>query len=530
MLTAALAFALVPAPQDLVLRNARVHTGTDAPWRGDLVVQKGRIQPEGTPAPEGVPVRDLAGAFVLPGLQDAHGHLLGLGAADEEVDLYGAVSYADVIARVKVAAKATKPGSWIVGRGWDQNRWPDLAMPHHRDLSAALPDHPVWLVRVDGHAALVNARAMAIARLHKGTEAPTGGAILRDEGGEPTGVLVDRAMALVHLPDPSPEDVKRRLMTAQQRCLEVGLTCVHDAGVDAAEVDLVFAMREQGVWNLRTWVLLSANQTEAIQKGPRRTPDGLVQVRAVKAYADGALGSRGALLLEPYSDQPGYRGLPLSAGLAETAKLCAETGMQLCVHAIGDAANRKVLDVFAATAFAEGAREAARWRIEHCQVVAAADRQRFVDLGVVPSMQPTHLTSDMPWARARLGDARIGTAYAWRELLALGLPVAFGSDFPIESVDPRKGLFAAVTTKAAAGGEALRPEQQLSRVEALRGFTLYAAHAMFAEQELGTIASGKRADLTVFDRDLRECPEAEILEARVLLTVVDGRVVFDGAK
>jgi len=522
-----LALALVLAPQDLVLKDVRVHTGTGAPWRGDLVVRKGRIEPEGSRPVEGAIVRDMKGAFVMPGLHDAHGHLLGLGTALEEVDLFGAKSYAEVVARVQQAAKRTKPGEWVVGRGWDQNLWPDASMPHHRDLSAATPDHPVWLVRVDGHAALANARAMARGGLGKATEAPTGGDVLKDESGEPTGVLVDRAMALVPLPDPSSEAIEWRLLAAQQQCFAAGLTCVHDAGVDASVADRMVRSADDGSWRLRTHVMLSADQTAAIQKGPRASRNGLVAVRAVKAYADGALGSRGALLLEPYADKPNYRGLPLSAGLQDVAQLCADAQMQLCVHAIGDAANRKVLDVFAATRFPEGGRERARWRIEHCQVVAVSDRARFVELHVIPSMQPTHLTSDMPWARTRLGDDRIQTAYAWRELLALSLPVAFGSDFPVESVDVRKGIFSAVTTKPSADGEALRKDQQLSRVDALRGFTQHAAFAMFGESEVGTIEGGKRADLTVFDRDLRECDEGELLTARVLLTIVDGRVVFD---
>ena len=524
LLTFALALA---APQDLVLQNARIWTGTDATPRGEVVVRNGRVAQDGEKPGAGARTINLKGAFVMPGLQDAHGHLQGLGAALEEVDLFAAKSYAELIERVQRAAKGRKPGEWIVGRGWDQNLWPDTSMPHHRDLSAATPDHPVWLVRVDGHAALANANALAAGKLGRSSEAPTGGEILRDGDGEPTGVLVDRAMALVPLPAPTVEAVRRRMLAAQQQCFLAGLTCVHDAGVSGDEADRLVAMADEGAWGLRVHVMLSGDQTAAIRRGPRASKSGLVQVRAVKSYADGALGSRGALLLQPYADKKGYRGLPLSAGLADLAQLCADSGMQLCVHAIGDAANRKVLDVFEAVRFADGAREAARWRIEHCQVVAEQDRARFVALSVIPSMQPTHLTSDMPWAAQRLGEERIGTAYAWRELLALGLPVAFGSDFPVESVDVRKGLFAAVTTKASPDGAPMRKEQQLSRVDALRGFTVHAAHAMFAEQELGTIETDKRADFTVFDRDLRECSEAEILSARVLLTIVDGRVVFE---
>ncbi|MGE3174817.1 MAG: amidohydrolase [Planctomycetota bacterium] len=520
--------AALAAPQDLVLKNATVWTGTDAAWSGDLVVRDGRIQPAGSAAPDGAPVRDLGGAFVMPGLQDAHGHLLGLGAALEEVDLVGTASFDEVIARVVAAAKTTPKGEWVIGRGWDQNDWPDQAMPHHAALSSAVPDHPVWLVRVDGHAALANARALERGGVDADSATPSGGEILRDGAGAPSGVLVDRAMALVSLPDPEPEAIRRRLLRAQQECLRHGLTCVHDAGVADALAREVAARHAAGQWRLRSYLMLAASETAAILRGPWGTEDDLVQVRAVKGYADGALGSRGALLLAPYSDRPNTKGLPMTAGLERLAQRCADAGMQLCVHAIGDAANRKVLDAYAATRFADGdaGRAAARFRIEHCQVIAPEDFVRFRDLHVVPSMQPTHLTSDMPWAEQRLGADRTKGAYAWRAFHALGLPVAFGSDFPVEGVDPRLGIFAAVTTRAPGGDEAMRPDQRLPVERALRGFTLDAAYAMFAEDQLGTIEPGKRADLTVFDRDLRSCPEDELLQARVLLTIVDGKVAF----
>jgi predicted amidohydrolase YtcJ len=525
MLSLLLACAVLP--QDLVLKNATIWTGGQQPWRGDLVVKDGRIEPPGSKAPAGAVVRDLKRAFLMPGLQDAHGHLLGLGQAQEEVDLVGCRSYQEVLERVRQRAAVTAKGEWVIGRGWDQNDWPVQAMPHHRDLSAAVPDHPVWLVRIDGHAALANAAAMAAAGLRRGAEAPAGGEVLLDESGEPTGVLVDRAMALVSVPEPSPAAVERRMLAAQQVCFALGLTCVHDAGVSGSVARLVEDLHADGRWRLRVHLMLSADQRAEIERGPRATADGLVQIRAVKAYADGALGSRGALLLEPYSDRPQSRGLPMLGGLKELAQLCADKGMQLCVHAIGDGANRKVLDVFAATSFAADGRARARFRIEHCQIVHPEDRRRFVELAVLPSMQPTHLTSDMPWAAQRLGPDRVLTAYAWRQFLDLGLRVAFGSDFPVESPDPRKGLYAATTTRGGPNGDSLRPDQALTREEALRGFTRFAAYAMFAEEQLGAIEPGMRADFTVFGRDLRACSEQEILDAEVVMTVVDGRIVYE---
>jgi predicted amidohydrolase YtcJ len=369
---------------------------------------------------------------------------------------------------------------------------------------------------------------MAIAGLTSASETPSGGEIIKDSAGAPTGVLIDRAMALVggSVPEPSPAQIERQLLAAHDACLAAGLTCVHDAGMSPSEVAVVRALWRQGRWKLRVYVMLPQTAEEAIKQGPWQTPDDVVIVRAVKGYADGALGSRGAALLEPYADRPGNRGLLTTpkAGLLRTAQLCAAHGFQFCVHAIGDAANRTVLDVYQAVDLRHGLR-AARWRIEHAQVVAEADFARFARLGVLPSMQPTHLTSDMPWAPDRLGPERIAGAYAWRRFLALGLPLPCGSDFPVEGHDPRLGLFAAVTTRAPGGSVAMRPDQKLSRAEAIAGFTAHAAYAAFLEHELGTVAPGKRADFTVFDRDLTACPEDEILQAKVLLTVIGGEVV-----
>ena len=523
-----LLLAALAAPQDLVLDGATVHTGTSAPWRGPVVVRGGRIQPPGTPAPEGARVLALRGAHVYPGLVDAHAHVMGLGAGLETVDLVGTRSFAEVVARVAERARTTAKGEWILGRGWDQNDWDQKAFPSHAALSAALPDHPVLLTRIDGHAALANARAMAICGVSEVTKAPSGGEIVHDEQGRPTGVLVDTAMGLVqrHLPAPTRDQRLRRLRAALDACVAAGLTQVHDAGVPPEDVALYRELHSRRELKLRVYVMLPESAEAEIRKGPWGTPDQLLIVRAVKGYADGALGSRGAALLEPYSDRSGFKGLMIAprARVQQVAQLCADAGFQLCVHAIGDRANREVLDAFAATTFPDG-REGARFRVEHAQVVAAADFVRFRELAVLPSMQPTHLTSDMPWAPERLGPERVLGAYAWRSFLALGLPVAFGSDFPVESHDPRLGLYAAVTTRPGPGAEPLRRDQILSREEALRGFTLDACHAAFLERELGTIEAEKRADLTVFDRDLLSCPEDEIRSARVLATVVGGRVV-----
>lgn len=530
MFAAALSLLVGFAPQDLELVGGHVHTGSGAAWEGPLVVTGGRIQPPGTAPAAGARRIELGGAFVMPGLQDAHGHLAGLGATFEQVDLVGTKSYDEVIERVKAAAAKAKAGTWILGRGWDQTDWRVKQMPHHADLSAEVPDHPVWLVRIDGHAGLLNLAGLFKSGISKTTEAPSGGEILHDDDGEPTGVLVDRAMEFVNTADVTPEQAQARLLRAQQECFAHGLTCVHDAGVSRFGLDDLRLLHAAGKWRLRTYVLLAASEAELIRKGPWRSKDGLIDVRAVKGYADGALGSYGAALLAPYADRKGWKGLLTTpkAELQKLAQVCADAGMQLCTHAIGDAANRAVLDVYEATRF-PGERAAARFRIEHAQVVAPVDVARFKGLGVLPSMQPTHLTSDMPWAPQRLGSERLATAYAWRSFQALGVRVPFGSDFPVESVDPRKGLFAACTTRAEQGGPAdgFRPEQRLDRAAALAGFTRDAAFAMFAEDDLGEIAPGRLADLTVFDRDLLTCKDDELLQARVKLTIVGGVVVYE---
>lgn len=525
-----------PPSGAIVVRGATVHTGTNGLWRGAVESRHGRFVAAGTVqgAHHGAVELDLPGAFVVPGLQDAHGHLLGLGTSFAELDLVGARSFAEVVETVRAAAAKQPKGSWVLGRGWNQELWAEgqRAMPHHRELSAAVPDHPVWLVRVDGHAGLANQLVLTGTGIVRGSQAPTGGEILFDEAGEPTGVLVDAAMNAVKVPLPAAEQIRERLLAAHDACLRHGLTCVHDAGVQAPVLEQMVALHAEGRWRLRTYVMLDPTERALIERGRWQTSDGLIVVRAVKAYADGALGSRGASLLEPYADQPGNKrglvSLPKGAVL-ELAQRCAEHGMQLCMHAIGDAANRTVLDAYAAVRV-DGGLEALRFRIEHAQVVAAADFERFAALGVLPSMQPTHLTSDMPWAGDRLGPERVLRAYAWRTFHRLGVPVPFGSDFPVESVDPRKGLFAAVTTRGERGGPAAgyRPDQKLSREQALRGFTLHAAYGMHAERDLGTIEIGKLADFTVFDRDLLTCSDDELLQAKVLLTVIGGRVVWDG--
>ncbi|MEZ5989166.1 MAG: amidohydrolase [Planctomycetota bacterium] len=477
-------------------------------------------------------IREYPGAHAFPGLVDAHGHLLGLGASLEELALGDLRDLHDLVARVAATAASRPKGSWILGRGWDQNRWPDKAMPDHHELSLAVPDHPVLLTRVDGHAVLANAKALALAGIDARTPDPDGGRILRDGAGEPTGVLVDYATSLVArlVPPTGLERVDARLLAAQEHLLSLGLTRVHDAGIGPIVRRRLEALRDAGAWTLGVYGMLTppAGGLPDLDESP---PEALLRFRAVKLYADGALGSRGAALLAPYADEPGTSGLlvtPPEELLARIREARAK-GYQPCVHAIGDRANRIVLEAYREVYGAGLAK--ARPRIEHVQVLAPEDLEAFPATGVVASMQPTHLTSDMPWAPARLGPARIAGAYAFRTLADAGAPLAFGSDFPVEPASPFEGLFAAVTTVPPRDprGAPLRPDQRMPRLGALRAFVLGPAFAAFEEDVRGRVRGGWVADLTIVDRDLVTVPDEALLGTLVLATVVAGRLAWEPA-
>ncbi len=535
------------APADLILTGGQVVTLDEAVATAPptaLAVREGRVLAVGSDAAvealAGQRARRLAlrGATVLPGLTDAHLHVEGLGTSLEQLDLTGVPSLAEARERARRAVAQLPAGAWLQGRGWDQNDWPERRFPTASDLETG--EHPALLERVDGHAAWVNARALALAGIDERTADPPGGRILRDADGRPTGVLVDAAVGLVQARIPPPDEATRlrRLQRGLEACARLGLTEVHDAGVDLAGVALYKRLLAEGRLPIRVYVMLSA--TDFLAQGARLSPeiglgDGRLTVRAVKVYADGALGSRGALLLQPYSDEPGQRGLPAgeAGDFAGLLDLALARGFQVATHAIGDAANRLVLDAYG-RAFAQGGVDGAarRFRVEHAQVVAAEDVPRFRQLGVIPSVQPTHCTSDMPWAGERLGPARLAGAYRWRSFLDLGLPLLGGGDAPVESADPRLGLYAAVTRQDHAGQPAggWQPQERVTPAEALAMFTRHAAFAAFEEHERGRLAPGLRADLTVLDRDPLSAPAAALLEARVLYTVVDGRLVHEAGR
>ncbi|RMH04905.1 MAG: amidohydrolase [Planctomycetota bacterium] len=482
--------------------------------------------------------RDLAGAALLPGLADGHLHLLGLGAALEQVDLVGTRSLEEVISRVVAAAAELPPEQWLLGRGWDQNDWPDPSFPTHDALSAALPERPAVLTRIDGHALLANAAAMRAAGVTAQTPDPPGGRILRRPDGTPTGVFVDAAEGLIRraIPAPGPEDLRRRALLAQAELHRHGITAVHDAGIGEAGIEVLRALAAEGRFLLRWHGMLDGSDEPLLRtwfaRGPAADLDGSgrLAVRSVKLYADGALGSRGAALHQDYSDDPGNRGLLVTPPerLRQVTERALRAGFQVGIHAIGDRGNTVALDAFEQALAAVPAAADPRLRIEHAQVLREEDAERFARLGVIAAMQAQHQTSDMPWVRARLGPEREKGAYAWRWLLDRGVPICGGSDAPVERLDPMAAFRAAVTRRDENGRppEGWHPEQCMTREEALLHLTVWPARAAFREEDLGRIAPGMRADLVVLSRDPLSAPVAELDRIEVLETWFDGRRVF----
>ncbi|MDP9204760.1 MAG: amidohydrolase [Gemmatimonadota bacterium] len=548
---AALAPAVIgaQAPADLVLVNGTIYTVDNAhPVASALAVARGRIFFVGSNAEaralanRSTRVIDLDGATVVPGIVDAHAHLLGLGNTLRRVNLAGSTSYDEVIERVKAFSKDVKPGGWILGRGWDQNRWTSKEFPTQEALSRAFPNNPVVLTRIDGHALLANGKAMELARVSTATTDPEGGRIMRLPSGTPSGVFVDKAQSLVTraIPAATRADTRTAILAAIAECNRWGLTGVHDAGEDAEAIGIYEELAKAGTYNLRNYVMLSdpgepgspaAMKNPYLRRGPQSALyDGHLWIRAIKLYADGALGSRGAALLSPYADEPTNSGLLVSRPqhLRAWAETALRSGFQVNVHAIGDRGNRIVLDAFD-SALRVTPKADHRFRIEHAQVLSPEDIPRFARLGVIPSMQPTHQTSDMRWAETRVGPQRIRGAYAWRSLLNTGVVIPSGTDFPVEEVNPLLTFHAAVTRQDAAnlplGG--WYPEQKMTRGEALQSMTIWPAFAGFQESVLGSLTPGKYADFVVLDRDIMRIPDTEILSTRVVSTWIGGKRVYE---
>ena len=473
---------------------------------------------------------------MYPGFADAHAHLSGIGSSLERVRLDDTRTYEEVIARVAARAASLPAGEWVLGRGWDQTRWPVKDFPTHEALSRAVPNHPVSIGRVDGHALLANERAMQLAGVTAATPDPPGGRIERDASGRPTGVFVDNAEALISrvIPRTTPEQARRQLLAAAAEVHRWGLTSVHDAGASRRTIDLLESLAARGEFDLRAYLMISADTADERHYFARGAVNGAhgerIWIRSVKVYADGALGSRGAALLAPYADDSGNTGLLVTPPerIQSLVHSALAAGFQVATHAIGDRGNRIALDAYEAGLRQKPTRNH-RFRVEHAQVIALSDIPRFARLGVIPSMQASHQRSDMRWAEQRVGPQRIRGAYAWRSLIRGGSIIPNGSDAPVESVNPLISFYAAVTRQDESGYPpgGWYPAQRMTRSEALKAMTLWPAFAGFQESVLGSIKTGKLADFTVLDRDIMTVPTNQILSANVVATFVGGRRVYE---
>ena len=479
---------------------------------------------------------DGSGRTVIPGLVDAHAHVAGLGFLKSGLDVTGIATLADTVAAIGDYARSHPHTGWIRGRGWNQVLWPTKKFPTAAHIDAIVQDRPVWLRRIDGHAGWANSAALRLAGIDDDTPDPVGGKIIRDRNGHATGVFIDNAMDLIgrHLPAPDRDDYRDALRSAVDTLVAQGVTGVHDAGIDLANVEAYVSMADDGELRMRIYAMLggAGDVLDAIGEPLRRYGNDHLEIAAVKVYADGALGSRGAAMIEPYSDDAENRGLAFwrQAQLDGFVAKANGMGFQVGIHAIGDLGNRMALDAYARVQ--EGRPSPLRNRIEHAQIIAMDDIPRFAELGVIASMQPTHATSDKNMAEDRVGPDRIRGGYAWRSLLDSGAVVASGSDFPVELSNPFHGLYAAVTRQGRDGEPAggWYPAEAMTRAEALHSFTLAAAYAAHQEDRLGSLEPGKWADFIVIDRDYFEIPASEIDDIRVLETWVGGKKVYDAAE
>ena len=534
---------------DVVLLNGKIVTVEQAqPQVEALAIGGNRIAAIGTSAdvkrfigPK-TQVIDLDGRLAIPGFVEGHAHFTGIGLSKVNLDLTRANTWDEIVAMVERAVQHAKPGQWIHGRGWHQEKWavrPTPAVegfPVHESLSRVSPNNPVVLTHASGHATFVNAKAMEASGVTRETQNPPGGDFLRDANGNPTGLFRETASRLIREPRRTPEEEAARarqvLELASQEVVSKGVTSFQDAGSSFEDVDLMKRMIDEGRINVRLWVMLRvSNQALAANLAKYRTidyADGFLTVRAIKRSIDGALGSRGAWLLESYSDKPDDIGRNTTSvqEIRETARLALQHGYQLCVHAIGDRANRETLDIFAAAFKAHPDSKDLRWRIEHAQHLHPADIPRFAQLGVIASMQGVHCTSDAPFVPARLGETRAREgAYVWQKLMKSGAVVTNGTDAPVEDVDPIAGFHATVTRKTK-DGSVFYPDQRMSRMEALKSYTMHGAYAAFQEDTIGSLKVGKYADVVVLSKDILTIPEDQIPTAEVVYTIVGGKVRY----
>lgn len=517
---------------DLIVFNAKIYTVDSSFSIAEaMAIKDGKIVAVGTASDVTKEYAsknkiDAEGKAIYPGLIDAHAHFYRYGLGLQTADLVGTESWEDILSHLDTFSQNNREG-WLIGRGWDQNDWAVKEYPTKEKLDQLFPDRPVLLTRVDGHAAIANQKALDEAGIKPGYTLTGGEVEVRD--GKLTGILIDNAVDLVSLriPAASSAQVKKALDEAQKACFAVGLTTVTDCGLDYREVLTIDSLQKKGELKMRVYAMLSDarhNYDFLFKEGKIKTD--FLNVRSFKVYADGALGSRGACLLQPYSDKPGWRGFLLSSlsHFDSVASILNDKGYQMCTHAIGDSGNRAVLNIYGK--YLKGANDK-RWRIEHAQVVNKNDFSLFSRYSVIPSVQPTHATSDMYWAGDRLGKEREKGAYAFKQLMQQNGWIPLGTDFPVEDISPFKTFFAAVFRKDAKGYPegGYQAENRLSRQEAIRGMTIWAARSNFEEGEKGSLEKGKWADFIILDKDLMKAGEDEILGTRVLATYIGGRKV-----
>ena len=542
-------------PADLVLTNGHIATVDSArptaeaiAVRGDRVVALGTVAEIKPYVGQKTEVIDLAGRFAMPAFTESHAHFMGVGEAKLNLELMKVRNWDEIVAKVADAAKKAQPGEWILGRGWHQEKWDKRPVgavegfPTHELLSKAAPNNPVFLTHASGHATIANAKAMELAGVTRKTPNPPGGEIIKDRAGNPIGVFRERASGLVgkalaearakRTPERVEADAVREVEMADREYISKGIVSVHDAGVGFETVDLYKKLAEQGKLNVRLYVMLSESAAKLAESGSKYrmidAANGHLTVRAIKRLMDGALGSRGAWLLEPYADMPTSTGLNTvaPAEMQDTVRFAIENGFQVSTHAIGDRANRETLNVYEETFKAHPDKKDVRWRIEHAQHINAADIPRFGALGVIAAMQGIHCTSDAPYVLARLGAPRAEEgAYAWQKLMKSGAVIANGTDAPVEETDPLPGYYALVTRKQK-NGEVFYGDQRMTREEALKAYTLNGAYAAFEEKTRGSLAPGKFADMTVLSADITKIPEEDIQKAEVLYTIVGGKVRY----
>jgi predicted amidohydrolase YtcJ len=540
-----------PAPADLVLRGGRIITLDDrTPNAQALAARNGAVVAIGSDADvarfvgPNTQVIDLAGQTAIPGFIEGHGHFNNLGQGKMNLDLMNTKSWEEIIHQVALAVEKAKPGQWIIGRGWHQEKWSSTPQPNvegfplHASLDKVSPNNPVYLTHASGHASFANAKALELSGITKDTANPNGGEILKDKAGNPTGLLRETASGLIRTgtgePRPTPEEAdaraNRALELADQESISKGITSFQDAGSTFAVVDRMKRLIDAGRMNVRLWVMIRGGNAQSLAAN-RVVGYGNNQltVRAIKITADGALGSRGAWLLEPYSDKADSVGLPTVPveQMRTSVQTALEAGYQVGIHAIGDRANREVLNIYE-EAFKKNGKNGKdlRWRVEHAQHIHPADIPRFGQLGVIASMQGIHCTSDAPWVEPRLGAKRAAEgAYVWQKLMQSGAVVTNGTDAPVEDVDPIASYYATVTRKDKSG-KVFYGDQKMSRLEALRSYTVANAFAAFEEDIKGTLSPGKLADITVLTQDITTVPEDQILKTQVSYTIIGGKIAY----